>query len=277
MLRNLATSRWLGYLALLLVYVTICGFLFWWQWNRRDEAQTAIARLDANWSAPSSPVDEALPQPYGFDPDQQWQRVELEGEYLVDDALLMRGRLRDGNVGFQQVVPFLTDDGTVFYIDRGWVPVGAEGAELPESVPDIPTGQISLLARLRPNEGDIGKGAPEGQIASVDLERLANRHSQTVYTGAYGLLESEDGLVPGDVAPHDRPLLDEGPHLSYSLQWIMFALVGIVGFGYALRTDTRNMQGLPQAPKRRSVDDDEEDALLDEVETEFAEQAEASR
>ena len=269
MLRNLATSRWLGYLALLLVYVTVCGILCWWQWNRRDEAQTAIQRLDSNWSAPSSPVEDALPQPYGFDADQQWQRVELDGEYLVDEALMMRGRMREGTVGFQQVVPFLTNDGTVFYVDRGWIPVSSEGAEQPESVPEIPTGQISVIARLRPNEGDIGKGAPAGQIASVDLESLSNRHSETVYTGAYGLLESEDGAVPDDIAPHDRPLLDEGPHLSYSLQWVMFALVGIVGFGYALRVDTRNLQGLPKASKRKSVDDEEEDALLDEVDSEF--------
>ena len=272
MLRNLATSRWLGYLALLLVYVTICGFLCWWQWNRREQAQTAIARLDANWSAPSTPLAEALPQPYAFDPDQQWQRVELEGEYLADDALMLRGRMRDGNVGFQQVVPFMTTDGTVFYVDRGWIPVGSDGAEQPASVPEIPTGELSVLVRLRPNEGDIGKDAPAGQIASVDLEVLANRHSDTVYTGAYGLLESEDGQVPTDIAMHERPLLDEGPHLSYSLQWVMFALVGIGGFLYALRADTRNQQGLPKTPKRKSQDDDEEDALLAEVEREFEQQ-----
>lgn len=270
MLRNLATSRWLGYLAVLLVYVTVCGFLCWWQWNRREQAQTAIERLDSNWSAAALPIADALPQPYDFDPDQQWQRVELHGEYLADEALMLRGRMRDGNVGFQQVVPFMTVDGTVFYVDRGWIPVGADGAEQPASVPEIPTGQLALLARLRPNEGDIGKDAPTGQIASVDLESLANRHAATVvYTGAYGLLESENGSVPSDIAAHERPMLDEGPHLSYSLQWVMFALVGIGGFIYALRADTRNQQGLPQAPKRRSQDDEEEDALLAEVEREF--------
>lgn len=269
MLRNLATSRWLGYLAVLLVYVTVCGILGWWQWNRRDEAQTAIARLDANWSAEATPLPDALPQPYGFDADQQWQRVEMTGEYLADDALMLRGRMRDGSVGFQQVVPFKTDDGQVFYIDRGWIPVSAAGAEHPATVPEVPSGHITVLARLRPNEGDIGKDAPAGQIASVDLESLANRHTETVYTGAYGLLESEDGAVPDDLASHDRPLLDEGPHLSYSLQWVMFALVGIGGFVYALRMDTRTMQGVPKAAKRRSEDDDEEDALLDEVEREF--------
>lgn len=266
MLRLLATRRWIGWVVFLVLYMAACAALGMWQWDRRDQAQTAIARLDGNWSAPSTPVAEALPDPAGYDPDQQWQRVELEGRYLADRALLMRGRMNSGSVGFQQVVPFLTDQDTVFYVDRGWVPVSPETNEQPEWVPDIPDGEVSVLARLRENEGKFrDRDAPEGQIYSVDLPAFADGYQQTVYTGAYGLLESEDGAVPDDLRLQERPLLDEGPHLSYALQWGVFAIIGVAGFIYGLRQEHLHQKGEPRPPRRKRQDEEEEDALLESL------------
>lgn len=264
MLRLLRTPRWIGWLAFLLLYIVVCCALGLWQWDRRDQAQTAIARLDANWSAPATPVSEALPDPAAFDEDQQWQRVELDGRYLSEEAVLVRGRMVSGNVGFQQLVPFETDEGTIFFVDRGWVSVSTESNEIPETYPVIPEGQITVLARLRADEGQLrDQDAPQGQVYSADLRRLATAHDQTVYTGAYGLLESEDGSVPGDIAVQERPLLDEGPHLSYALQWVVFALIGVVGFIYALRQESLNESGEPKPERKKRIDDEEEDALLD--------------
>ena len=56
-----------------------------------------------------------------------------------------------------------------------------------------------------------------------------------MHTGAYGLLVTEGGAVPDDVAVAVRPVLDEGPHLSYSLQWYVFALGGFAALAWALR------------------------------------------
>ena len=65
---------------------------------------------------------------------------------------------------------------------------------------------------------------------------------------------------------------DEGPHLSYTFQWYLFALLGFIGFGWALRHEHRALRaaetGEPIAPARRRrgagpTDDEIEDALLD--------------
>ena len=40
--------------------------------------------------------------------------------------------------------------------------------------------------------------------------------------------------------PFPKPSVEEGTHLSYSLQWFAFGILMFVGFGYAARQQARN-------------------------------------
>lgn len=263
MLRLLRQPRWLGYLALATAFAIACSAFGLWQWDRREQARAAIDRLESNYDREPVPVADALPDPGGFDPDQQWTPVLLEGEYLLDQQLLLRGRWRAGQVGFDVIAPFRTHDGSVFVVDRGWIDQ-AEGAQAPVSAPATPEGPTTVVARLRPNEGDIaGRGAPEGQIASVNLPDIADRLGEPAYTSAYGLLVSEDGATPADVAVAARPVLDEGPHLSYTLQWFVFALGGYAAVAWGLREELRGGTAMPRPARARPSDADVEDGILD--------------
>ncbi|WP_405216876.1 SURF1 family protein [Agrococcus sp. Ld7] len=263
MLRLLREPRWLGYIALAVVFAIACSMLGVWQWNRRAEALSAIDRLETNYDRTPTPVGDVLPEPGGFDLDQQWTPVLLEGEYLLEEQLLLRGRWRAGQVGFDVVVPFQTNDGAVFVVDRGWIDQ-ASNTQQPATEPETPVGPTTVVARLRPNEGTIaGRGAPEGQIATVDLPSIAESLGQPTYTGAYGLLVEEDGAAPDDVAIATRPVLDPGPHLSYSLQWYVFALGGFAALAWGMRDELRS-ESLVERPKRaRRSDADVEDDILD--------------
>lgn len=263
MLRLLREPRWLGYLALAVVFAVVCCLLGTWQWNRREDALTAIDRLETNYDLPPAPVAEVLPDPGAFDPDLQWTPVLLEGEYLLGEQLLLRGRWRGGQVGFDVIAPFRTEQGTVFLVDRGWIDQ-ASGTERPETEPATPAGPTTVIARLRPNEGTIaGRGAPEGQIASVDLPSIAESIGQPTYTGAYGLLVEEGGGVPADVSIASRPILDEGPHLSYTLQWFVFALGGFAAVAWGMRDELRSASPVERPKRVRRTDADIEDDILD--------------
>ena len=104
---------------------------------------------------------------------------------------------------------------------------------------------------------------------------------------AYGEMVSESA-DPGE-RPQKlvQPTLDEGPHLSYALQWYLFALMGFGVWGYMAYTRARNdrddLEDASQAgedefiaakhhPRRRRVtrrrpgrvtDEEAEDALFD--------------
>ena len=87
------SRRWLGYLALVIVFAIACSCLALWQLARRDEARQEITRVEQNWEAAPRPLTEVVPQRDAFDPDDKWTRVTLSGEYLADEQLLARGVL----------------------------------------------------------------------------------------------------------------------------------------------------------------------------------------
>lgn len=262
--------RWLGWLGLTTLFAVVCVGLAQWQWQRRVEMVAEIRVVAENWDAAAVALDEALPDETALDPAREWQPVVLEGEYLVDEQLLARARPLNGRPGFEVLTPLLLDDGRVFVVDRGWLPVGS-AQDSPDVVPAPPSGRVEVLVRLKPGEPELrGRGAPEGQIATIHLPDIAERvEAGDVVTGAYGLLDSESPAPDTRPVAATRPVPDEGPHLSYTFQWYVFALMGFIGYGWALRKEHRRMlaeasgEPVAQPVRRRPSDADEEDALLD--------------
>jgi cytochrome oxidase assembly protein ShyY1 len=269
------TRRYFGYLAMAIVFAIGCWFLSQWQFARLAEARVEVNRLSENYSREAVPLASVLPTLDGFDADDKWVPVEMTGTYLVDQQTLVRNRPYGGNPGFEVLVPLQLADDSVFIVDRGWVPSGDE-QDYPDAIPVAPSGEVTVVARLKASEPELaGRSAPAGQIATIELPALAATLGGDMYTGAYGLLATE---TP---APADRPLAaaqpeeDEGPHLSYALQWLLFALFGFGGLGYALRTEFRirnaeDPEEKIRAEKRRvkdakraRTDAEIEDALLD--------------
>lgn len=254
--------RWGGYIALTTVFAVACGLLSWWQWSRRAEAVDEIAKVEANYDAPAVALDELLPDLEARDDAVEWRPVVATGEYLVDEQLLVRNRPRNSAAGFEVLVPLRLTDGTVFVVDRGWVPGGAT-PDAPDSVPAAPTGEVTVIVRLKPGEPEIpGRGAPEGQLATVRLPDVAALVDAPTYTGMYGLLVSEEPAPVERPLPAVKPAADEGPHLSYALQWIVFGVMAFVGLAWAVRRERLVAAGELPAP-RRERDAEVEDALLD--------------
>ena len=247
------SRRWIGYLALVVAFAIACVCLSLWQLARRDEAREEITRVDTNWESAPRPVDDVLPSFDAFDPGSKWTPVVMTGHYLTDDELLARGRPMDGNAGFEQLVPFQLDDGTVFVIDRGWLPVGNSQDE-PDAVPPPPGGTVTVVARLKAGEPTVaGRSAPAGQIATVHLPTIATLVGKPTYTGAYGILDSEDPAVPKPTAI-SKPQADEGPHLSYAFQWIVFGIMAFIGLGWAIRQEFRARNADDPAERERAAE-----------------------
>jgi cytochrome oxidase assembly protein ShyY1 len=234
------SRRWFGYLAVAIVFAIVCVLLSNWQLSRRAEKESEIDRVALNFDAPTIPLEEALPKLGSFTLADEWHPVSMTGTYLEDQELLVRNRPRDGNAGFELLTPLQLANGTVFIVDRGWLPAG-ESQDLPDSIPAPPSGEVQVVARIRPGEPTLpGRGAADGQVATINLPQIAEIHGDKLYTGAYGLLVSESP-APRDAAPlpAQKPVPDEGPHLSYAFQWIVFAIMGFLFLGYAIRQEYR--------------------------------------
>ena len=161
----------------------------------------------------------------------------------------------------------------------------------------------TVIARLMPGEPlrNATQSAPSGQVPTINLPLIADTtHVDGVIEGAYGLMVSEDPAPASAPTALEPPSEDPGPHLSYAIQWILFAVMGFVFIWYMIRTELRHRRedaqdaaeaaavaaGDPSgaappaasaaresAPRRRrrgeprpkDRDMAEEDALLDEV------------
>lgn len=263
MIRLLATPRWLGYLALTIIFAIVASFFGLWQWDRREQAVASIDILDAHWDLDPRPLDEVLGSPPAFTPAQEWVPVLVSGQYLPEDQLLVRTRPRGGQVGFEVLVPMLTQDGRYIVVNRGWIPTG-ETRDYPDLVPAPPAGVVNIVARLKPSEPTLpGRGAPEGQIPSIDLGSINAGVSYSLPTDFYLLLAQESPAIAPAPLTGVRPQLDEGPHLSYSFQWFVFGILAFIGLIVLLRQEAHREAGI-EPPKRSTPSDaEEEDALLE--------------
>lgn len=264
--------RWGAYVALVVVFAIACGLLSWWQWARQDEAMQRIELVERNYDREAAPLADVLPDPGAWDPEAEWRPVRVTGEYLADEQLLVRNRVHAGQPGVEQLVPLRLADGSVVVIDRGWLPMGREQA-MPDEIPAVPEGEVTVEARLRPAEPELpGRTSEAGQIPSIDVPTILAGIGVEGWSGAYGALVSETPAVAPMPVAAVKPDPDPGPHASYALQWIAFGILAFVGLVWAWRREIRiaalprEEQAAARAPKRRHADADAEDAILDSLE-----------
>ena len=269
------TRRWAGYLALTILFAAVCSGLGLWQLARRSDALAEMGKVESNYAADPVLLADALPGLDAFSESQKWLPVVMTGTYLTDDELIVRNRPLQINPGFEVLTPLLLADGSVFIVNRGWLPTG-QTPDAPASVPAAPPGVVTVVARLKAGEPLLaGRSATGNQIATINLDDVAARLDLPTYTGAYGLMASEDPAPDERPVAVTRPVKDEGPHLSYAFQWFVFALMGFVGLGWAIRQEYRTVnfdepgervraaeRARRQAAKPRS-DSEIEDELID--------------
>jgi cytochrome oxidase assembly protein ShyY1 len=249
--RFLLSRQWAGYLALTVLFAVVCSGLGTWQLARRAEAQVEISRIDANFDAEPVPLADALPELDSFTESQKWLPVELTGTYLRDEELLVRNRSLNINPGFEVLTPLLLANGEVFVVDRGWVPTGSD-QNSPDVVPRAPDGEVTVVVRLKKGEPVLaGRSASGNQVATIHLPDIAERLGRDTYTGAYGLMKTEDPAPAERPTAVLRPVRDEGPHLSYAFQWYVFALMAFIGLAWAARQEYRTVNAeVPQEQVR---------------------------
>lgn len=264
-------ARWVRWTSLAVVFAVACGFLSNWQLNRRIQIVKVIERVERNYDHQRVRLDLMVPQLRDFKMSREYRRVWLAGSYLPKKTVLIRNRPLDGIQGFQVVTPFRLESGEIILMDRGWVPTGDSPA-VPAFLP-LPSSQPQLVVgRLKATEPKDSRTAPNRQTLSINSQAIAkqvNLAGQPIYSGAYLLLEQES-IVSRTGKLSSKPSLNEGNHLSYAFQWVIFAVMAFIAVGWAVRKEqvSTRMQADPTfvVKKRRRVGDEDnaaEDALLD--------------
>lgn len=245
-MRRLLTPRWLvGHVFVVAIAVT-CVILGAWQLDRLQERRVANLVHAARFEESPQPIDRLL-QLAGDDIDSlEFRRATATGEFRPDEEVLVRSRVRDGIAGFGVITPLVDPDGSAVAVDRGWVPL--EFNTVPVAAAPPPEGTITVtgVVRLSEQRGALGRddasAGPDDSLSRIDLDLLddlVTAQLEPVYLQELGSGSPID--LPATTPPPDFD--DEGPHLSYAIQWFSFAVVGAIGYGFLLRRAIRGTSG----------------------------------
>ncbi|MEI6199285.1 MAG: SURF1 family protein [Actinomycetota bacterium] len=233
MVRTLLSPRWiLTHLAVALLIFLMINLGFW-QLRRLDEKKTFNAVLRSHTSAPLQTLDQAVPSGWN-QKTSEWLRVRIIGTYDRKKAVTVINRSQDGSAGFDSVVPFTSIDHRTILVNRGFVPLAMP-------VPEVPTEQREIVGYLRASQSRSALGAIDSVAAGntefqrFDIPLISAHVGGTVEPMFLQLIEESppaNSQWPAKVA---LPPLDEGPHLSYALQWFFFCLVAFTAWVVVVR------------------------------------------
>ena len=239
--------------------------LSWWQFSRREERVARIDQVIQNYDKPAIAFEDLAWELDQFGQSAaEWTPVLVSGRYLPANAVIVRNRPLSGQAGFIQLVPLVLDDGRILMVERGWLPAGAKLTE-PASNPLPAPSRHELQVWLRAPEPDLGRDRVAGQLASIHPAELSSDLADygALITDRYGRLASESPGYENSPVGMPKPTLNEGNHLGYALQWILFGVMAFGALIWAYRNDRRvrlESQGLlvPKIRKKTLSDLDEE-------------------
>jgi surfeit locus 1 family protein len=234
----MARSRWLV-IVVFAVVALVCARLGIWQLHRLQERR-ALNR--------AALVERSQP-PLELDLDDTAaavsvnRRARVSGRYDPSRDVVLRGRVYQGVPGVEIVSPLLNRSGTAaVLVNRGFVPT-----------PDATT--ISTQAYREPGEVHVagialpissGGGAPIGHGDRTTWAKLDRNLLQTRFPypiSSIYIQQTPDSGVARFPRPLEPPPLDDGPHLSYAIQWFAFSAMAVI-FGFIIG---RQSSGRPAA------------------------------
>lgn len=239
-----------SHVVVLMIIVTFVALGFW-QLRRLDEVRDRNAQLAERLAEPAVPVEELVP--LGTDEVAEAavdHQATATGTYRVDETVLIRGRSLDDQPGSWIVVPLELADGQVLAVNRGWIRNDGRYSAVPEENRAVPAGEVTVHGILHPTQerGTLGAvDPPDGtldSLARIDLARLDQQTDGELMPVWLQLTEAEPGAPEGSPRPLAPPVVDdEGPHLSYAVQWFIFTTIAIVGYPLILRRAARDRSG----------------------------------
>lgn len=235
------TRRNILALLLGLAAAAVCIRLGLWQLDRLHSRRARNAAAAAGFDAPAIAPGEV---PRNAD-SARYRRVRVRGGWDFANEIALTGRARDGSPGVNIVTPVRPDGGgPAVLVNRGWV-YAADAATVDLSRWREPEradleGYVVELPTAERDPRSPGKPRSWRALDAARLQRVMPYPIAPFYVIALPdsvTVDSTAGYVrPARLA---RPTLDDGPHLSYAVQWFAFALIAVVGAAALIWQDVR--------------------------------------
>lgn len=245
-----------GHLLVLSVAAT-CFALGQWQLSRLAEVRASNAQFESRMAAAEVPLADLVA---GSPPESgtswrtamshddlvsiEYRRVSVSGRFRTSEEVLQRNRQYRTQSGFHLLTPLETDDGVVILVRRGWIPATMSQPPVPEALP--PPGDVTVtgILELPVTQPAFGPTDPDDghleRVFHTDTQRLDRQVTGELFPMVLRLESQQpahdDSQWP---LPLDPLAFDEANHLSYAVQWNIFAILALGTYGAWLYTQRR--------------------------------------
>lgn len=229
-------KRFLGLTVLAVILIAICLQAASWQYDRHVKRSTYNSLIEANLDRPL--LQEAQLASLSIE-DISWRELQLIGNFEPRKEILVRNRYNNGEYGFGVVTLFRSNTGRNYWIDRGWTKAGPDAKTPPKTQP-VDNSQVTILGRIHTDRIDRQIGGtlfavPSGN-GSSELRQWDNQE-QIKTEPIYLDLIAVDNQAFLPLSPTLIPALSDGPHIAYTFQWVIFALLVLFGYVLVIRED----------------------------------------
>lgn len=208
-----------------LVFLPLLLRLGVWQLERAEEKQALLTVYQQQQQLPAIPFADIK-----IKGGVSYQKVIVEGRYNPTKYWLLDNRSRNGRVGYEVVMPFVTQNSMIF-VNRGWVQAPARR----ELLPDIttPTDTIVLKGYFhRPSENavvkhnisDLALEWPKRVLQLDPISMHKNLADDNKVLASNTVLRLDENTLSALLT--EWPIINTRPekHQAYAVQWFAMAL-----------------------------------------------------
>ncbi|AXE38429.1 SURF1 family protein [Acidipropionibacterium virtanenii] len=245
--------RWIGLALFVVVLSLVMIRLGEWQIHRLDGRREANATIRAHRAQPVLDWTAVMRPGTAISGEDQWKRVRVSGSYDAGHQVQVRYRKVGDQQGSEILTPLRATDGRTVLVDRGFIGRKDDGTD-PDiaDIPNPPSGRVTVIGYVKGNENgkDTAVVPVDGRARLINSDSFA-RTAGTTYVNGYIVLVNSTPTQSGRLAPVPFPELDEGPHLSYAVQWFCFTAIAVGGLFILIRGDIKDRRKRRERAERR--------------------------
>ena len=261
MLKFLLTPKWIALTIIAILLQPAFYELSQWQWRRLHQRETYNANILNNeklnivaLKAVIGKSDSQTRNP-SIKPTLEWRRITVKGVWDSSNQVLVRKQSYESNLGFWVITPITDQEGNTILVNRGWIAANGSATTSPIVQP-LSNKQVEIIGRVRivsPRNNPKPNDLPNGQVDRIVPTEIVN--SRPVVSNAYlELIATTPKPKFSDLSLIQPPEISEGPHRSYALQWIFFAIMTVIGYTILVRKEIQTIK--ENAEKQRKANKD---------------------